>query len=317
MAVDRRYGTYLSVLMLSAILLACAVSPPGAGKELDPGPRELPETVASLKPEGWELSDPVSEFTPETLYQQINGNAELYLAYDVVKLTFGTFADTSDPGRFIDMYIYDMGTPTNGFGIYSVERFEGEPPVNLGREAYRSDANHYVWQGQYYIQILASEPSEALREIGRNVAGKAADALSDTGDPVWGLSALPREDRIDGSIKFFLVDAMGLDFMKNTYTADYTKEDLRVRVFLSQRPSVASAVSAIRQYSKYAERYGSGAENVSLDGIEMVACDMGGRYDIVFHKGPLAAGVLSVKDRSLALRVATDLWKRLDQEESI
>lgn len=314
MKINRPIGMNLLIFMTGAVFLACAVSPSSTPRASNPEPKELPETVAALVPDGWELADPVAEFTPETLYEKINGNAELYLAYDVVKLTFATFINTDNSGQFIDVFIYDMGTPTNGFGIYSVERFEGEPPIGLGRAAYRSGANYFIWKGQYYIQIVASESTETFRKIGSALAERIAKALIDTGEPVRGLSALPKKDRIDESVKFFLVDAMGLDFMKRTYTADYNKNGLRVRAFLSQQPSVESARSIIAQYGEYAGKYGDGVENVAIDGIDLSVCDMGSRYDIVFQKGPFAAGVLSVKDRSLALKAAIDLWKQLEPD---
>ncbi|MEE8398364.1 MAG: DUF6599 family protein [Desulfobacterales bacterium] len=307
-------GGNIIILMIVAVFLSCAVSPSSTPPAQTPQPNGLSETISSLVPDGWKLSEPVSVFTPETLYEKINGNAELYLAYNVVTLTFATFIHADNSGEFIDVFVYDMATPTNGFGIYSVERFEGEPPVNLGRAGYHSRANYFIWKGQYYIQIVASGAGDTLREIGRDLAEKTTHALTDTGEPVWGLSALPEKDRIDDSIKFFLVDAMGLDFMKRTYTADYDRNGIRVRAFVSQQPSPEAARSTITQYRAYAGRYGDGVESETVDGIEILTCDMKSGYDIVFRKGSLAAGVLSVKDRSLAVKAATDLWKQLDIE---
>ena len=62
------------------------------------------------------------QFGPENLYEQINGRAEYYLAYDVIGMTFASFDKSTDNSIFINLSIYDMGTPTNAFGVFSGER---------------------------------------------------------------------------------------------------------------------------------------------------------------------------------------------------
>ena len=85
-------------------------------------PQKTAMMVESLTPTGWELYDKVLQFIPENLYQHINGRAEYYLAYDVVGLTFANFEKSTDKNVFIHLSIYDMGTPTNAFGVFAGER---------------------------------------------------------------------------------------------------------------------------------------------------------------------------------------------------
>jgi len=46
----------------------------------------------------------------------------------------------------------------------------------------------------------------------------------------------------------------------------------------------------------------------------LVSCDMGGSFDVIFHKGRLIGGVSSVEDRDLAIRVAIEMWENLRSE---
>jgi len=57
-----------------------------------------------------------------------------------------------------------------------------------------------------------------------------------------------------------------------------------------------------------------GVHLLSVDGIELLSCDMGGSYDVVFQKGRLVAGVTEVKDTRLAIEATIDLWKQLQTE---
>ncbi|MCK4701224.1 MAG: hypothetical protein KAT38_12840, partial [Bacteroidales bacterium] len=106
--------------------------------------------VTSLTPKGWELYDKVIQFTPENLYEQINGRAEYYLSYDMIRMTFASFRKSTDNSIFINLSIFNMGTPSNAFGVFSGERTLEAPPLKLGQDAYRSEANYYIWKGQYY-----------------------------------------------------------------------------------------------------------------------------------------------------------------------
>ncbi len=168
--------------------------------------------VASLTPKGWELYDKVIQFTPENLYEQINGRAEYYLSYDMIRMTFASFRKSTDNSNFINLSIYNMSTPSNAFGVFSGERSLGVPPLKLGRDAYRSEANYYIWKGQYYIQIIAIDTTYELRSIGMDLAGKLTDSLQDSGQPIWGLQALPQKNQVPQSVQYFLI---GLELTKS------------------------------------------------------------------------------------------------------
>jgi hypothetical protein len=128
------------------------------------------------------------------------------------------------------------------------------------------------------------------------------------------LSALPEENRVRGSERYFLVDAMGLDFMRNTYLARYNEAGADVSAFLSQRDTPEAAQAVVAQYIQHADRYGKDVNDLTVEGVDLTVCDMDGSYDVVFQKERLVAGVSSVEDEETALRFAVDLWRRLPTE---
>ena len=107
---------------------------------------------------------------------------------------------------------------------------------------------------------------------------------------------------------------MGLDFMRNTYTAAYRKGNTLVTAFLSLQDSAESARAAVVRYAKYAKKYGKRIDRLKAGKVELVSCDMGGSYDVVYHKGRLIGGVSDVEDRDLAIRVAIEMWEQLRLE---
>jgi len=298
--------TSMLILILSGCIFLSTCSQTTTEK-----PPNLPKIIPGFTPQSWKLYDMVKQFTPENLYEHINGRAEFFIAYAVEGMTFAGFVKTDLNGPFVDLFIYDMGNPTNAFGVFSAEKSQEGSPLLLGRLAYKQGANYYIWKGRYYITVIASETSTKLEAIGKELAEKTSHALNDSGGEVWGLSAFPQKDLIAGTIKYVRTDAMGLDFMKNTYMAQYRKYNTDIKYFLSKNESEKIAEDIVNQYTEFAKQYGNGAETNVIDGAPLTICDMEDYYDVVFKKGDLVAGVLSVKKKELGVKAAMDMFNQL------
>ena len=272
---------------------------------------DLAVHLTQIIPEGWELYDKVGIFTAANLYERINGRAELYLAYDVISMTTATFERKGNIEDFIEISIYDMGEPINAFGIFSVERLPGETPMGLGRISYSSDANCYIWKGTHYITIVASDTTVEFERLSLDLARKIMTHLSDSGEAVWGLSVFPSDALIPDSIQYFKVDAMGLDFMQDTYIAKYRRGNGEVTAFLSQKNSPEAALNTVEQYKRYCEKYGQGNKHVTKNGLDLWLCDMGGTFDVILNKEGLVCGVLAVPDPDEAVAIAVEITNKL------
>lgn len=300
------------LLTLAGALCACTDSQQTASdSEPTSESIKLSDLFSTLVPRGWVIYDQVGLFTADNLYERINGRAELYLAYDVVSLTTATFEDKTDIGRFIELSVFDMGNPTNAFGIFSVERFQGYPPLDLGRMSYHSDSNVYIWKGKYYITIVTSDSTDEFKQMSLDLGRKVTATLVDSGERVWGLSALPQDYLITDSVQYFKVDTLGLDFMQNTYTAEYLKGEIPVKAFLSQQASSDAAQELIDRYAEYSQEYGQGFKRMMKKNAEFVLCDMGGTFDVIFRKGRVVSGVISANTQVSAMEIAYDLWVQL------
>ena len=283
---------------------------PGAAS--DQTDENLPRQLAHIVPPGWELMGAVRRFAPENLWKQIDGRAEFFLSYDMVQMTFAVYSHKSNPETFIDVAVYDMGNPTRAFGVFSAERQKDVYPVDLGREGYGSGANLFIWKGPYYVRMIASGDNPPLQKINLKLAEKLSGLLDDSGESVWGLETLPKADRVLGSEQYFRKDAMGLDFMQNTYTARYRKNGVLITVFLLHADGPAAAGEILNRYAAYARQFGEGLREVKQGDVAVTLCDMGGSYDALFQKDDMVAGVTSVEDRKLAVDSAVEIWRYLN-----
>lgn len=262
--------------------------------------------LEGLSPKSWHQAGAIEHYDIARLYDKINGRSELYMAYDVVGLSWVSFVEDTDNNTFMDVFLYDMRSPTGAFGVYSVEREIDQPKVALGREGYRTDSNHYFWKGKYYVYIQASIDTEAVVSAGLSVAKALADRLDDSGGPVLGLDLVPKDGVIEDSIQYFKVDAMALDFMTETFTALYPLGDTTVKAFMSRRSSEEEAGKIVEQYAGYLEEYGDDLERKTVEGTEYIVADLGGGfYDGVFRVGSVVAGVSAVEGGADAVVAAS------------
>jgi len=110
---------WLSFVLLLSLLLALPSLGLGAAAS-----RLLPTDEVS----GWVLRETPRTFTTENLYEYIDGNADLFLAYGFTHAAVGDYVPTAGEG-WISVDIYDMGAPLHAFGIYQAEKPEDVEPA--------------------------------------------------------------------------------------------------------------------------------------------------------------------------------------------
>jgi len=120
--------------------------------------------LEKLAMEGWSRTGVVERYTPESMYGKINGRSEIYLSYDCVALGFAHVEVDGDSDQFIDIFLYDMVTPLQAFGVYGIEKWEEVEEIELGDVGYQTDADVFFRKGKFYASFVPSEDTPALRE---------------------------------------------------------------------------------------------------------------------------------------------------------
>ncbi|MGB2984794.1 MAG: DUF6599 family protein [Phycisphaerae bacterium] len=260
---------------------------------------------------GWRTPREVSRFTPETLYQKINGRADVYLQFHVVELTFGTYYHQTDTDRMVDVYWYDMGKPVNAFGIYRTEAPPDATPVSIGQDGYKTGGAVFFRKGSSYVQVLPAGPDMDDSGVALSVAGRLADLIKDGEDDMWAREILPREGRIAGSFSYIAADAFSLGFLSEVFTADYDFDGTRTTLFIHRAADEASARALLDQYMGFFEGYGRVIWK-DPDALRLiVAGDVAGMIDVVFVKGRYLGGVTGAEDAEVARRATVAFYEEL------
>ena len=140
----------------------------GSMAQSSPGP---PSTLVPL-PEDFTEMTPLESFTPETLYEKINGQADLYLASGFLELKSQRYAQTDNQDMWFEVFKYDMGTKENAFAVYSQQYRDDAHPLEWAEFAYSVANALFFVHGQDYIEMRAASTSDDLVTSMHEVAKK-------------------------------------------------------------------------------------------------------------------------------------------------
>ncbi len=187
-----RYSV-LPVTPLLVTLVCCG------GEGVNESDLSLPEEVGA-----WRVVEEDALYDRETLYDYMNGGAEVYLSYDFRGVRVRRFLGPNDEEIVLD--VYDMGSSPEAFGIFSTSI--EDPEVGLGQGSEFGAGLLKFWKGAYFISAVnmgVDEEADAmLVEIGRAVDA----AINSTGPMPELLSLLPTEGLDERNTSFFHSDVV-------------------------------------------------------------------------------------------------------------
>lgn len=150
---------------------------------------------------GWKLSE-TRVFDRDTLYDHIDGGAELFLTYDFRKMWSARYVREGQPDIQLDLS--DMGQSSDAFGVFahSLETPDS-PDRQIGQGSQTGNGLVVCWQGNWFLSILASPPGDASARAIRELAEQVVAGLGAAGRLPAVLRYLPETDRIPGSERYF------------------------------------------------------------------------------------------------------------------
>ena len=138
-------------------------------------------------------------YNRETLYDYINGGAELYLSYGFQGLISNNYRMEKQPDIIIDLF--DMGTSHNAFGVFTHSR--EEIAHDFGQGSQYTAGLLLFWKYRYYISILASPETPESKKTVYDIARKIDARIGKTGELPELLSRLPVEQLMEVSVRYF------------------------------------------------------------------------------------------------------------------
>ncbi len=218
-------------------------------------------------PNDWTLIHGPQIYNRKTLFEHINGQAELYLKYGFQRSVFAIYQNRKNEKDQIELDVYDMGNVLQAFGIFS--RFRNEDrPAGFGLDSYLDDHSALFYKGKYFVMLYATETSpDLLRKFSKLVSLK----ISDPSPPPKEISYFPKNGLKPGSIQYFSEGLLGHQFLKRGFQGIYVEKteakaegkDKESKLFLAIYRDSQKAISALNAYKEDLSK----KENVISGGI--------------------------------------------------
>ena len=117
----------------------------------------LPETM-----QGWKARKPDHEYTFDTLFDLIDGGAEVYRSLNVRKVLDRRYTKEGAADIIVDLF--DMGSSRDAFGAFHHDMRE-DADVGVGMESEYQGSFLFFWKDRYFISVVALEETPETREV--------------------------------------------------------------------------------------------------------------------------------------------------------
>jgi len=241
---------------------------------------------------GWKPSGEIQTFLPKTLYEYINGAADLYLTYDFQELKVAEYVNEKKSSVMVDVYRHQ--TPTHAFGIYSQERLSNADFIDIGVQGYYEKNLLNFFSGPYYVKINSFNTGLEDKEILLTFAKKVAENLGEKGTFPSLLISFPSEGKVKNSEKFIAKKFLGYAFLQSAFTADYELPDKKFKLFVIQGNEQKECRDMLQ---KYLEQTGKIEKSVA-EGRQLISDPHHGEIELHW-KGEHIWGILDLKEPTL------------------
>lgn len=155
---------------------------------------DLPAQVGA-----WKKAATPAHYDPKTLYDYIDGGAELYLAFDFTGAI--AFEYIADKDNVIKIDIFDMKSSKGAFGAFAHGRETLSTEIGQGSD-YSSGLLTF-WKHRWFVSVQGypetPDKRKAVNELGRAIAA----LIPDTGSPPDIIAALPKAGLVESSVRTF------------------------------------------------------------------------------------------------------------------
>ncbi len=216
----------------------------------------LPSEIA-----GWKWDRKEMKYDSKSVFQYMDGAAELYLAYGFQILRVRRFEKPNQPP--ITLEFYDMASSQNAYGVFSFER--QDEPVAIGQGSEFGGGLLRFWKGNYFVSIYADGEGPDVQPAVLKIGEAVSLQIQVTGSEPKLMEFFPGKDfgLIDKSVRylkshvllnqrFFLSHQNILDLNPKTEAglAQYVQEKQKVTFLLIRYPGLEEAQKAYEKFTR-------------------------------------------------------------------
>jgi hypothetical protein len=147
---------------------------------------------------GWRASGTTRSFDRQSVYDELDGGAEVYLEYGLASLQVQRYSMPGEPDITFDLF--EMDAPAGAYGAFTFEREDEEAGVGQGSE-YGGGLLRF-WRGRFFGFVQAERETPASREAVLALGKAVASGLGPQGKEPALARALPDGDQRPRSLRY-------------------------------------------------------------------------------------------------------------------
>jgi hypothetical protein len=231
------------MLILLLSLVGCGASE-GALSDAFPAVGDAP---------GWTPEGDVRTFDEETLFNLVNGQADVFFAYGFERVAVRRYVSADEAAVHVE--VWQLATPADAYGLFTLNA-SGAPVEGIGNNSNADPGRRLsFWQDRYFVSVRALQETDNadLETFARQISsalpagGEPPDLLNRL--PSNGLTARPyffhEEIAIQDVLWLGGENLLGLGPEMDSVLAQYEIDGTATHLLLIEYPDVASASTGL------------------------------------------------------------------------
>jgi hypothetical protein len=256
---------------------------------------------------GWKTDGEPLLYTPENLWEYIDGSAENFLSFDFRQVIAQDYVSAADRGLKVE--IYEHGSPLMAYGIYAQMRSPGLTLHEIGNEAFSDEYSMNFWKDRFYVRVAVFEKGEESDAALKLFAKAIAAAIQGGAEKLPPETcAFPEEGLVPNDLRYLTQGVLGRENFPPAFMGTYRFGDEEGRLYLATLVDSAAARDTFEWYTDDMKSFLAMAEGTNGEYILGLGEDTYQGDVIVFSFGRYLGVLTGIKNPAGR---GTDLVKRM------
>ncbi len=269
----------------------------------------LPEKGFS---ESWIIEEKAKLYDKDTLFDHINGEAELYFPYGFDVLATASYVNKQNSDLSIVADVYKMASVLDAFGIYSNYRKTNNSWVAIGAEGFLSPSQLMFYQDRYFVRLQVSGATSLPKDIFLACARAISGRLPTNLDQPKELGILKIPALVPKSERYLAQSLLGYVFFRRGIIADAVVQGEKMQFFVIHEDTPDAARKTFAQYYSYLKAEAQGIQMIEHPTHkQVIAVDPLYGGVIVEQSERYIIGAVRIKNTSVAKQIIEQLRERI------
>jgi hypothetical protein len=207
--------------------------------------------------DGFSVSDGPTTYTPDNLFEYIDGGADAFVSFDFQELVSVTYRSERKVEVTVDVYRHRDAV--RAYGMYALERPAGTTPIPVGIEGYVGPDHLELVVGAYYVKLALTGSKDP--SVLRAFAQKVVAGLAGTREPPAILKLFFDKGRVPRAEKLAARGFLGHAFLHDAVAVPYDVDGKRLRLFVVEGKDDTDVRDMVARYRTAAGAPKAAVEN--------------------------------------------------------